>query len=469
MCSKIVGMKEFVAQLTTAAAECGATPMWPLSEDDLLAFLDAVHSAEQMLRAAKAHAVREIEGRGIPATQQAPTPAAWLRNRLRISAGAAAGLLRQARLLDADPALNEALTGGRVNTDQLDVIARVLKTLPTGLDAPTRAEATATLIEWAPDLEPVQLGYAGRRILEHVAPEVVDAADEAALRRAERDAYEQRFLTLSPLGDGRVRVRGMLDAEAAAVVTAAIDPLCRPAGAAAELAEGGTARTPGQRRADALTDVCRLVLAGGELPANGGDRPQMVVTVGFDALKQRLAGGDCDTGEPLSPATVRKLACDAMVLPLVLGGAGQVLDAGRNRRLVTGPLRRALVARDRGCTFPGCDRPARWCEAHHVVPWFEGGPTSLDNLALLCAHHHHTIHGDLHGDPQGDLQGDVEGDGAGNQSGWQVTMGPDGHPEYRPPAWVDPERAPRTNPYHRTNPPHRPDPHHRPNPYPRRN
>jgi hypothetical protein len=171
-----------------------------------------------------------------------------------------------------------------------------------------------------------------------------------------------------------------------------------------------------------------LLLAGGRLPDNGGDRPQLVITASYDVLRQRLGGGTTDTGEPVSAAAVRQMACDARILPLVFGGDSQILDAGRSRRLVTGPLRRALNARDRGCTFPGCDRPAGWCDAHHIVSWTDGGTTDLTNVALLCEHHHRAVH-------------DV--------NGWQVRIGADGHPEFMPPAWIDPEQVPRRNPYHR--------------------
>jgi HNH endonuclease len=109
-----------------------------------------------------------------------------------------------------------------------------------------------------------------------------------------------------------------------------------------------------------------------------------------------------------------------------LGGDGQVLDVGQARRLFTGALRRALVARDGGCDFPGCDRPARWCHGHHVKAWTAGGATALDNGVLLCGHHHRVIH----------------------QDEWQVRMAADGRPEFIPPAYLDPARRPRRNTYH---------------------
>ena len=284
------------------------------------------------------------------------------------------------------------------------------------------------MLGWVQDLDPVQLRCAGRRILTHVAPDAGDADEEARLQRAERNAREQRFLTLSPVGDGRVRLRGILDSESAGVLAAAIDPLCKPEHTTAEMAATGEARTPGQRRADALVDVCRLALAGGRLPDNGGDRPQVAVTAQFDVLRQELGPGQLDTGDPVSAETVRRLACDARILPFVFDGDSQILDAGRSRRLVGGVQRRALIVRDRGCTFPGCDRPARWCDAHHMTPWSQDGSTDLSEVALLCGYHHQVIHGD---------------------TGWEIRPGPGGRPEFLPPARLDPQRAPRTNSYHR--------------------
>jgi hypothetical protein len=121
------------------------------------------------------------------------------------------------------------------------------------------------------------------------------------------------------------------------------------------------------------------------------------------------------------------VACDVQVLPVVLGGAGQVLDAGRARRLATGPLRRALVVRDRGCAFPACDRPPRWCDGHHVRPWTRGGRTDLTNLVLLCRHHHRMIH---------------DGD-------WTVRIAADGLPEFVPPPFFGNSQLPQRNKYHR--------------------
>ena len=205
-----------------------------------------------------------------------------------------------------------------------------------------------------------------------------------------------------------LRVSGQLDPEAGAVLTAALDPLTAPrpctptpagkrfAGTSSDAtatiattdpATGRDLRPPERRRAEALIEICRrAAAAGGSAPAT--TKAQIVVTIDHDTLKNAVRGaGHTLDGTVLSPQTVRKLACDASIIPMVLGSKSQPLDVGRTKRLVTPALLAALWARDKGCTFPGCGRPPQWSDAHHVKHWIDGGPTALLNLALLCAYH----------------------------------------------------------------------------------
>jgi hypothetical protein len=112
----------------------------------------------------------------------------------------------------------------------------------------------------------------------------------------------------------------------------------------------------------------------------------------WNDLKDRTGAGTTLTGELLAPETVRRMACDAFIIPAVLGGRSEVLDLGRTSRLATAKLLQALYLRDRGCTFPGCSRPPAWCDAHHCEHWCDGGPTDLSNMALLCPRHHTIVH-----------------------------------------------------------------------------
>ena len=152
----------------------------------------------------------------------------------------------------------------------------------------------------------------------------------------------------------------------------------------------------------------------------------MVVTIGLYALRSGLGAALLPTGDVISAEAARRLACDARLIPAVLDTAGMPLDLGRARRLFTPTQRRALILRDGGCAFPGCDRPPQWCECHHCVHWADGGPTDVGNGVLLCGHHHRLIH----------------------TSRWQVRIAADGLPEFIPPAFVDPHRRPRRNTRH---------------------
>jgi hypothetical protein len=147
---------------------------------------------------------------------------------------------------------------------------------------------------------------------------------------------------------------------------------------------------------DALVDAMRLLDGTEILPESHGATPRITVTVDYDTLAAGVAGsgraGLLDLVGGLSAGAVRRLACDAEILPMVLGSRSQVLDVGRSNRLVTLGLWLALVSRDRHCAFPGCSRPPVACDAHHVRHWADGGSTALGNLVLLCRTHHTVIH-----------------------------------------------------------------------------
>jgi Domain of unknown function (DUF222)/HNH endonuclease len=246
--------------------------------------------------------------------------------------------------------------------------------------------------------------------------------------------------------EGMVALQGLLEAEAGQTVVAALEPLARPASA-------DDARSGGQRRADALVELARRTLEGGQLPLGGGVRPQLLVTVDLNSLLgPGGVGGEAAGVWALAPETCRRLACDGAVtrvlvtrqppghrdhggdagdpdrggeggladllraaarrLPPALGGAPtQPLEVGRTSRVVGAAQRVALVVRDRGCGFPGCQRPPAWCEAHHLVHWLHGGPTDLANLALLCRAHHRAV----------------------QEGGWRLGRQPDGRLTATPP------------------------------------
>lgn len=243
------------------------------------------------------------------------------------------------------------------------------------------ARSEETLVEVARTLSVREL----HRVIEHWR-QLADAAGAEA--EAER-RFERRGLHVSPTLGGMVRVDGDLDPETGQSLITAIrchlDTWSRSGSA--------DPRTPAQRRADALGEICRRYLDSSERAVVAGERPHVSVMVDLDSLQAR-AGRVCELEDEgaITPQAARRLACDASVARVITDGPSEPLDLGRRTAVVPAALRRAVIVRDRRCRFPGCDRPHGWCDAHHVVHWADGGPTSLANLVLLCRPHHRAVH-----------------------------------------------------------------------------
>jgi hypothetical protein len=196
---------------------------------------------------------------------------------------------------------------------------------------------------------------------------------------------EPQHLHLSPGLDGRWVLDGELNSEVGQVVATALRVAETPEG------PGEEPRSAAWRRADALGDVCRFFLDHQRARPAGRHRPHLNVVVEAADLAAGRAGRFLD-GTTLSGSAVARLACDAAVHRAVVEGSSTILDYGTSTRTIPTPLWNALVVRDEHCRFPGCDRPAGWCDGHHVR-WVErGGPTRLANLVLACRRHHHLLH-----------------------------------------------------------------------------
>src|SRR2546429_4641486 len=261
-------MWEAVTRLQDAAAACATTPVWALPDTDVLACLDAVHAAEQAVVAAKLHLIHQVQSRDLPRSHGASGITVWLRDRLRVSVHTARRLVELAAQTQRRPALDTAVSQGAANLEQVAVIAAAITALPTQVGMETVDKAEQILIGDAAEFEPRMLAKLGTRILSHVAPEVAEQADRAALDREQTRAYATREFRLSPAGDGRVRVHGWLDRAAAATVTAALDPLCNPRRDPVE-----DRRSPSQPRADPLAEGCQLALRPDQLPNHAGHTP----------------------------------------------------------------------------------------------------------------------------------------------------------------------------------------------------
>jgi hypothetical protein len=214
--------------------------------------------------------------------------------------------------------------------------------------------------------------------------------------------------------DGGVKFNGFLAAENAELFSTAILAGSKPH----KTVDGEPdPRSRDKRQADALTNLLNAAAATGDLPANGGVKPHITVTIDLDDLINagKHATGDLTYGTGLSASAVRMLACDGGIIPMVLGSDSQPLDVGREQRFVTGPIRTAVIHRDKGCVV--CGAPPIFCDAHHLISWLDGGPTCLSNLVLLCRVHHIAVH----------------------QGHWKVTI-TDNVVDVTRPGWTEPDR-----------------------------
>jgi len=363
----------------------------------LLAEADAAHSSE---RAA-----------GTPMST-------WMAIDQNLTRREATGALHRAAELAAHPVLGAAAVAGKVSAGQVRAINTVLGGLAPQLDAAQQVQAEQLLVGMAASLDSDALGKAAPQVLARVSPSDANELLETRLQREAEAAQRSRSLRLWRQA-GSVRFEGslprlvgeqfitLLDAHAEALRRTAVearDPLY-------------TNATSEQRRADALVSLLRH--AASAKPAPGVGAARVIVKLDYDQLREGAAGaGVIGDSTQLSAGELRLACCDAEVIPVVLRGAGEVLDVGRARRLVTSAMRAALIARDGGCVFPSCNAPPSACEAHHVVPWYLGGPTALWNLVLLCHSHH----------------GLVEPAKYCLRDQWEVRIGADHLPEFFPPS-----------------------------------
>ena len=226
-----------------------------------------------------------------------------------------------------------------------------------------------------------------------------------------------------------MKLSGSLPAADAALLEAQLEALIRPASQYRQ--DGEAVPDRDTRRADALVELASLAASTEKVPAQGGDRPHVHITIPWTMLLTGLGRAEMLNldGEPITPGEARRLACDAEIIPIVLGGKSEPLDVGQAERWVTKPIRAALRVRGRGCAFLSCDARVAACEAHHIQPWWDGGDTSLDNLVLLCPHHHRMVEPDPQEAPEWQ---------------WQVALDPvTGQPWFIPPRQIDTTRTRR--------------------------
>jgi hypothetical protein len=326
--------------------------------------------------------------------------ASWLASTHRVSYGTARRLAATARALEHMPETRRALEQGEVSMAGVGMLVQARACDPHAFERSEAVLVQAACLHSVSGLS---------RVVGHWREAVAGqaGADTEAELRA------RRRLHASATFHGMVRVDGDLDPETGEVLLTALGAVVDAEARSNETDE----RSPAQRRADALGEVCRQWLDLAPRPAVAGERPHLTLTVSAEALEGSTGneggatgdevrelgsvragrglptgGAELDHVGPVSLRTARRLSCDASVMRVVMAGGSAPLDVGRRTPVVPSSIRRAVVCRDRHCRFPGCDRPHAWCDAHHVVHWAKGGRTGLSNLVLLCRRHHRLVH-----------------------------------------------------------------------------
>jgi hypothetical protein len=258
---------------------------------------------------------------------------------------------------------------------------------------------------------------------------VVDAADpdgpEPIDDQLQRD---RRYLELKQRRDGMWQLAGRLTTTAGTQLNAILDPLSRPRSSSIEDENGTTTHIPDERPSvqrlhDALDEACSRLLKSADQPAVGGVPASVIATIGIDDLLAKAGLAETTDGSMLTSDQLLRIADEAEIWPTIIDRNGVPLALGRSQRLASKGQTMALIARDGGCSFPGCTHPPSYCDRHHIVDWILGGYTDLDNLTLLCRYHHtHFL-----------------------QKGWICRMNADGLPEWIPPWWIDCEQRPQVN------------------------
>ncbi|MEV6270355.1 DUF222 domain-containing protein [Kribbella sp. NPDC051936] len=431
----------------------GERPAWSMGGGELLSTLDALETELARLEAYRLTVVAAVENTGYAAELGARDTAELLRFRYRLDAPVARRTLRLAQALEHYPAVSAALAEtascGASDIPEDSMADAEDSTADAGADCgwllrPAQAAAIVSPLERVRSRVPVEhldaaaeqlVGLAGHLSpgeLRTAAKEIADLLDSDGPEPEELKAYERESLTLSAADNG-VKFTGFLANENAELLRAVVHAGARPH----KTVDGEHDPRPrDKRQADALSDALSTAAAWDTTsptpgptagPASGtegaastagtgdmagtagtgdmagtagtggrvaryGAKATITVTIDLDDLRSATADaiGRTVYSGGLSAATIRRLACDANIIPLVLGSNSEPLDVGRRVRLVTKAMRRALDARDRGCVV--CGAPPVMCDAHHLISWIDGGDTKVSNLALLCRRHHTDLH-----------------------------------------------------------------------------
>ncbi|OZC50171.1 HNH endonuclease [Rhodococcus sp. WWJCD1] len=446
--------------------------IWQLSEAELLADAADVSHRIQLMEARRIALVAEIDTRVAREKLGFPGPAGWLTSTTLLTPGKATKIVALARGLKNFPDIADAVNTGVMSVDHAALILDFAETPPKNLPQEGSDIARKAMITAA-------TGPGART--DRIREAITKLKDTYGGNKPPPEDTDRNELFASKTLNGRLALKGDFDAVTGEKLLTALSPLTEPRPAADGTPDE---RSPALRRAEAFGHIPDRYLASSNRPTEGGEKPHVNLHITLrdltnlrgtaagagsgdresgsgsgsdentgtatrsDSASSSTRDGDadgCDSGPasdrgayrdlfgdgttvgwlpwmgPLTRETSRQLACDCILTAIVMDENGSPINLARTARTVTAKQKRALTARDHGCAFPGCGKPAAWTEGHHIWHWTDGGPTDMNNLVLLCGFHHRLIH----------------------HSDWEVFIAADNHPWFIPPATVDPYRQPR--------------------------
>ncbi len=286
-----------------------------------------------------------------------------------------------------------ALAAGQVTQAQAEVILDAVAALPASVGPEGREKAELHLLEQAHDFGPKKLKVLGKHLIDVIDPDAADERLATALEAEERRAQRNCFLQVYADEHGVTHLKGAIPTLAGDQLLTALNAFASPRRPEPYVREDASGKKVANAEllGQAFVEMISRYPAG-NLPQSGGVNATLLVTMSLTTLMGGLESADLLTGGQLSPAEARRLACEAGIVPVVLGGDSQPLDYGREKRFHTSAQRRVIFARDTTCRAEGCEIPANWCHVHHDDPWLSGGTTSVDKGLTLCARHHTAAH-----------------------------------------------------------------------------
>jgi len=302
------------------------------------------------------------------------TAASWISRTCSMSVTSAADRLCVGEQLQSLPKIAEALSSGEIGYQSASVLCHLREQLGEKRDLFDEEE----MLDYGRRFSVFHL-----RLLCRVARHAADP--DGFFDEAEQNYLRRRF-HISLMSEGMFAVDGILDPECGAALKTALDSLAKRRGPDDE-------RIHSQRMHDAVSELVHHAMDQGTLPRRHGVRPHINLTTTLEGLKNEVGAppADLELALPISTRTLQRIACDATISRVLLADS-MVIDVGRATRVNSGPRRRALRVRDRGCRFSGCDRTASWSTPHHIEFWSKGGPNNIANEVLLCHYHHRLVH-----------------------------------------------------------------------------